>query len=101
MSKYEKIELTNMCMIYDNNGNVFQAECDTILLAREYCVSHSTFTLKAIGVVLRDFLFYRSMLPSALALFMLIKVLTLSKNLFPSLIVKSLRTKNFGTFSSL
>lgn len=22
MSKYEKIELTNMCMIYDNNGNV-------------------------------------------------------------------------------
>lgn len=22
MSRYEKIELTNMCMIYDNNGNV-------------------------------------------------------------------------------
>lgn len=22
MSEYEKIELTNMCMIYDNNGNV-------------------------------------------------------------------------------
>ena len=22
MNKYEKIELTNMCMIYDNNGNV-------------------------------------------------------------------------------
>lgn len=38
MSEYEKIELTNMCMIYDNNGNVFQAECDTILLARKYCV---------------------------------------------------------------
>ena len=26
MHKYEKIELTNMCMIYDNNGNVVVQE---------------------------------------------------------------------------
>ena len=26
MSKYEKIELTNMCMVYDHNGNVLVQE---------------------------------------------------------------------------
>lgn len=26
MHKYEKIELTNMCMIYDNDGNVVVQE---------------------------------------------------------------------------